>query len=617
MDSKPPSFSAAAAKTDKGENFPVASFLLRRELRGPVLAFYRFVRQADDIADSPDLSPEDKLAELDRLERALDAADPVEPAAAALAEVGARYLEGPAQARRMLDAFRQDATKRRYADWDDLLGYCERSANPVGRFLLRLHREDASADPPADALCTALQILNHLQDLVPDRERLGRIYLPEPWMDEAGGEALFFAPGPSQARRAVLDAALDRIDDLIDEAERLVSALSSRRLAAESAVTIALARRLAARLRADDPVLGRVALTPYDFACAFPLGAVRAARLGARDAALTRRRVARSGSSFKLGMASLSGERRRAIYAVYAYCRTVDDIADGAAPAEEKRRAFAAWRAELRGLSPRSATPIARELAHAVGRFALPVEELHTLLDGMESDAGTVRVRDGAQLDLYCRRVAGAAGVLSVHVFGVPEATDFAVALGRTLQLVNILRDVDEDAAIDRVYVPLSRLRGAAPTASAQELVTHADFPSACAALAHDAEAGFAAAERALDDFDRRLLRPAVVMMHAYRLLFDRMRAHGWEHRTGRPKLSRTDKLHLLGLMVSSRFAPALATRIMRIGGGERGRGHIASGLAEGEGIVARAGTLLRDGDVIRPIAAPGDAQAAKPEARE
>src|SRR5918994_7162421 len=151
-------------KTDRDENFPVASLVLSHAKRGPVLAFYRFVRAADDVADAPDLPPEEKLARLDGMERALVAGEATLPEAAALHAVAARCGAGLAEARLLLDAFRQDATKTRYADWAELLSYCVRSADPVGRFLLRLHGEDAADDAPADALCTALQILNHLQD---------------------------------------------------------------------------------------------------------------------------------------------------------------------------------------------------------------------------------------------------------------------------------------------------------------------------------------------------------------------------------------------------------------------------------------------------------------------
>ena len=540
-------------KSPQDENFPVASILLSPPLRGPVLAFYRFVRQADDIADAAALPAREKLAQLDALEAALAQGDPAEPAAAALAAIGADHPAGPEQARVMLDAFRQDASKRRYADWDELVAYCERSANPVGRFLLALHGEAPVARAPADALCTALQILNHLQDLAPDRERLDRVYMPEPWMAQAGGEDAFFAPEPSPRRRAVLDAALDRVEALIDEADALVPRLRSRRLAAQSGVTTALARRLAAKLRAADPILQRVALKPADFARGFGLGVARAARPGLRDEALTRKAVAQSGSSFKLGMSSLSGERRRAINAVYAYCRIIDDITDGAAPPEEKRRALAGWRDEIESLGEASRTPVGRELGFAVRRFGLPVAELHALLDGMETDAAErVRLPDDQALDRYCRRVAGAVGVLSIHIFGAPEATEFAVTLGRTLQLVNILRDVAEDAAMERVYIPLSRLPNAAAAEPAAALLRHPGFVTACAVLSEQAAEGFAAADRMLAGLDRRRLRPAVLMMEAYRAMFERMRARGWKERGQRTKLTRADKLRLIWIAVGA-----------------------------------------------------------------
>jgi phytoene synthase len=447
-------------KSHQDENFPVASLLLSRDLRGPVLAFYQFVRQADDIADAPTLEADEKLRRLDALEAALDRGDPAEPAASALAAIGGRHPAGPEQARLMLGAFRQDATKRRYADWDELVAYCERSANPVGRFLLALHGESDVARAPADALCTALQILNHLQDLVPDRDRLDRVYMPEPWMDQAGGEERFFASGPSPARRAVLDAALDRVDALVDEADALVPRLKSRRLGAQSGVTVALARRLAAKLRAADPVQERVALKPVDFARGFGQGscgppgpgcATRCSR-GARS----RNRARRSSSACRRCRASAAAPSTRS---------TPIAGSSTTSPTAPRRRRRSAGRSRLaaRDRDPgRSlADAVGRELAFAVARFGLPVAELHALLDGMETDAAErVRLPDDAALDLYCRRVAGAVGVLSIHIFGAPGATEFAVTLGRTLQLVNVLRDIDEDAAMDRVYVPLSHLPG-------------------------------------------------------------------------------------------------------------------------------------------------------------
>lgn len=537
----------APTRDSTSENFPVASLLMSRALRPKVLGFYRFVRTADDVADSATLTPDEKLARLDALERALDDPGTTDPAARPIHESRC----GTDEARAMLAAFRQDATQRRYADWAALEAYCAASANPVGRMLLRLHDEAApGAVEAADALCTALQILNHLQDLVPDRDAIDRIYLPEPWMALAGGEAAFFAPA-NDARRAVLDAALDRVEERLDAAAALPRLLRSTRLAMESTVTIALARRLLARLRAADPVLGRVALGRADFARAFAGAPFR----GPSDAALVRARVSAAGSSFARGMSALRGDRRRALWAVYAFCRAVDDIADGAMPEEEKRRFLADWRAKL----ARPDCALSRELARARDRYALPVEECEAMIAGMETDAApAVRIADGAALDLYCRRVAGSVGAMAVRIFGAPEAAEFGLGLGRTLQLVNILRDMDEDAARDRVYVPRDLLaaHGVAEGDPAA-MMAAPGLAAAARVLAAQAEQGFARAEAELAAFDNPALLPARIMMWAYRRIFDRLVARGFGPPRARPRLTAGEKARMAAYAL--RLAPVAA----------------------------------------------------------
>lgn len=533
------------SRDHRGENFPVASFLLARALRPKVLGFYRFVRTADDIADSPALAPEEKLARLDALERALDDPATGEPAARPLHASGC----GTGEARRMLAAFRQDARQARHADWASLEAYCAASANPVGRMLLRLHGESAPGVTEAsDALCTALQVLNHLQDLVPDREALGRIYLPLSWMDLAGGEAAFFAPAGAARRRAVLDAALACVEERLDAAAALPRLVASRRLAMEAAVTLALARRLLDRLRAADPVAGRVSLTKADAARAFLAAPWR----GPSDAALVRARVAAAGSSFTRGMAALRGERRRALWAVYAFCRAVDDIADGAMPEGEKRRFLDGWRAKL----VRPDCALSRELARARDRYGLPAEECEAMIAGMETDAApAVRLADGAALDLYCRRVAGSVGAMAVRIFGAPQAVEFGVALGRTLQLVNILRDMDEDAARDRVYLPRDLLAAhGVPEGPAGPMLEAPGIAAAARALAAEAEAGFAGAEAELRRLDAAALLPARIMMWGYRRLFDRLVARGFGPPRARPRLTSGEKARMAAFAL--RVAP-------------------------------------------------------------
>lgn len=519
------------------ENFPTASRVLAMPQRAQVMAFYRFVRTADDIADSATLTPEEKLARLDAMERALD--DP----ATAMPEARALHATdtGVAEARTMLGAFRQDATVRRYADWAALEAYCARSADPVGRMLLRLHGDgdNTEANAAADGLCTALQVLNHLQDLTPDRDALDRVYLPEAWLALAGGEAAFFDPANATRRREVLDAALDRTEAALDRAAGLAAPLRSRRLALQSRVTIALARRLLAKLRAADPVTGRVALTKANFAAAF----ATALRGGPSDAAIVAARVQRAGSSFARGMAALTGERRRALWAVYAFCRAVDDIADGTMPETEKRRFLAEWRTKL--TAPDCA--LSRELRIAREAYGVPLGECEAMVAGMETDAADrLRLPDETALDTYCRRVAGSVGAMSVRIFGAPEAEGFGLALGHTFQLVNILRDVDEDALRERVYVPLDLLAAAGiADGPAAGIVDDQRFPAICEALAQRAQDGFARAETEIKRFDARALRPAAVMMWGYRRLFERLAARGWTGARPRPRLTTREKLHM------------------------------------------------------------------------
>jgi phytoene/squalene synthetase len=169
------------------------------------------------------------------------------------------------------------------------------------------------------------------------------------------------------------------------------------------------------------------------------------------------------------------------------------------------------------------------------------------MVAGMETDAELrVRVPDEAALDLYCRRVAGSVGAMAVRIFGAPEAEGFGLALGRTFQLVNILRDAEEDAALDRVYVPRSLLdRHGVATDDAAAIVAHPGFAACCAELAQQAEAGFARAEAELAHFDTRALKPARVMMWGYRRLLDRMLATGFDAPRTRARLTKGERLRM------------------------------------------------------------------------
>ncbi|MEM7488365.1 MAG: squalene/phytoene synthase family protein [Pseudomonadota bacterium] len=253
----------------KRENFPVASRLLSPPLRSRVVAFYRYARTADDIADDPALGTVAKLDGLQALEDGLRGLGPDNSGTVlrrALDGSGnGRDAEALAAARDLLTAFRRDAEGIACADWADLMSYCDASAVPVGRFLLAIHGEDARSRDPSDALCAALQVLNHLQDLKADWVALERRYLPADWMVACGAtDADLARDAATPELRAAIDRTLDATDDLIARAAPLPGAIAARGLRAQAAATLDVARRLSARLRRADPLAGHVALRRGD-----------------------------------------------------------------------------------------------------------------------------------------------------------------------------------------------------------------------------------------------------------------------------------------------------------------------------------------------------------------
>jgi len=246
---------ARSGKGHRDENFPVASRLIHPRHRAPILAFYEFVRTADDIADHATLAPREKLALMDRLEATLLGKGDEEPVAVALrSQLAARQL--PARhALDLLTAFRMDVTKLRYRDWDDLIGYCSYSAMPVGRFVLDVHGESRATWPANDALCAALQIINHLQDCGKDYRNLDRVYIPLDAFAEAGASVESLgAVHATPALRACIHRLARRTGDLLRHSRPFSGSIDDIRLALEVAVIQSLAERLVGLLGRRDPL---------------------------------------------------------------------------------------------------------------------------------------------------------------------------------------------------------------------------------------------------------------------------------------------------------------------------------------------------------------------------
>jgi len=250
-----------SGKGYRDENFPVASWLVAPRHRGVILAFYNFVRTADDIADHATLPAQQKLFLLDRLEAGLLGANADDAVAVRLAAALAERALSPQHAKDLIAAFRLDVTKLRYRDWDDLMSYCSLSAMPVGRFVCDVHGESRALWPANDALCAALQIINHLQDCQSDYRNLNRVYIPQDAM--AASEINVAALGDPCAAPELLDCLhklAGRTERLLSESDGFATAIKDWRLGFEVSVINALAHRLTKILQARDPLRERVHL---------------------------------------------------------------------------------------------------------------------------------------------------------------------------------------------------------------------------------------------------------------------------------------------------------------------------------------------------------------------
>jgi len=258
LGAKPAPVTAESLRSGKGggdENFPVASLLIAAPLRPVILAFYDFVRAGDDVADHPDLPPEQKRALLDQLDQSLIGASDAEPLGVRLRGLLARRGLTDRHARDLLDAFRRDVDKNRYESWDELIDYCRLSAMPVGRFLLDVHGESRDLWPSSDAVCAALQINNHLQDCAKDFRALNRVYVPRQALQENGArvEDLGAARATPALRKCLRDLAL-RNRALLVEGGCLAGNIEDFRLSMEIAVVVRHAFKIADLLIARDPL---------------------------------------------------------------------------------------------------------------------------------------------------------------------------------------------------------------------------------------------------------------------------------------------------------------------------------------------------------------------------
>jgi squalene synthase HpnC len=265
--------SVAELQSGKGhgdENFPVASFLIAPKNRAPVMAFYNFVRAADDVADSATAAPEEKLRLLEQMRQSLAGESNSVPEGVALRTILAERRLSPVHALDLLEAFRRDCTKLRYRDWDDLIDYCRYSAMPVGRFVLDVHGEDRSLWPANNALCSALQVINHLQDCAKDYRELNRVYIPEPLLVQVGiGVEALGEDKANPALAGVISGLARQNADLLEVSRPFARGIRDGRLALEVDLIQTRADDLNTMLINRDPLSQSVHHSKMDVAALF------------------------------------------------------------------------------------------------------------------------------------------------------------------------------------------------------------------------------------------------------------------------------------------------------------------------------------------------------------
>lgn len=535
------------------ENFTVGSWLLPRRLRRPLAALYAFARCADDFADEGDASPPTRLAQLDDWERQLDASfagTATTPVFVALADTVRRFGMSMEPFQRLLRAFRRDVEFAPFATFDDVLAYCRDSAAPVGHLVLALFgHHDAERRGLADRICIGLQLANFWQDVAVDAAR-GRVCLPLEALQAHGLDpATITNPAAREPLRALMRAEVERARDFLLGGLPLADCVEPR-LAREVRLFAWGGLAILARIAAQDyDVIGRRPTIPRRERAALVLRAAvqrtpptyllaSAPRASYRDRALAEAYAycadvtRRSSSNFFYAFRLLPPPRREALCAVYAFCRFVDDIADGAdrrAPAD----LLARWREELTAIYDGTPThPIGRALADSVRRFPLAQQYFLDLIRGVELDLTRRRYATFDELHEYCYLVAATVGLLCIEIFGHrhPSARDYAVDLGVAFQLTNILRDVTEDAARGRLYLPLEDLRRF--DCREEDLFSGCYSPRVGALLAFEcgrARAYYLRAAGALAAEDRAALAPAEAMRLIYERLLRRIEARHFD----------------------------------------------------------------------------------------
>jgi squalene synthase HpnC len=591
--------------TNHYENFNVVSWLLPRELHQHFYNVYAYCRWADDLGDEvPETARALEL--LEWWERELDACFAGTPSHAVFVALRETLIakDLPKQPfADLLKAFRQDQTVKRYPTWDGLLRYCNYSANPVGRLVLYLcGYRDEERQRLSDATCTALQLANFWQDVARDLEK-GRIYLP---LDVAA--AYGFTEADILARRfderyvRLMKDLVLRTRELFAKGAPLANIVDGRlrvdlEMFTNGGLTIlnaieamgcdTLHRRPQVSKSKQVRLLGRALLSrlaAWESAGAAGMKADTAPSVNdvAKSYAQCQRIAKAAHSNFYYAFVLLPKAKRDALAALYAFMRLVDDAADEGDDLAAKQRSLAKWRAAFDGAVTTTATShvssvsaayeVLPALADTMRRCNIPSRYLHDLISGAEMDLTMQRYPTFERLREYCYRVAGTVGLTCTHVFGFRDsrALDLAEKLGLAFQLTNIIRDVNEDYKLGRVYLPEEDLAryGVSPedfarseaTLGVRELLR---FEADRAWQCYQEGAGLLSL---IDEDSRGALW---LLVHTYSALLARMEALDFQVLDDRARLSRAEKVVFIA---KARFGRLTEENILEKRDGDRRR---------------------------------------------
>ena len=542
------------------ENFPVASLLMPKQARNAILALYRFARSADEISDDHTISNEERKQKLQEVYDSLLQGD--------INKIQNNYRgffyecsKGRMNLKHglaLLEAFIQDTEKKRYDNWDDTLSYCQKSAATIGRCVLEANGEFAADFAAADKICVVLQLINHLQDVKEDYINDNRIYFDASLIDHndisLDNETERFTAGKNEI--------IKRLREILYSAEDIFFTINSFRVRAEIATIFNVADILLNKLQAKDVLQEeRVELTKNEKKKALIKGIILALKIKPVSKYSSSGLAILSKSSFIKPLMKLNKDKRKAMLCFYSFCRLVDDAVDNARDRSDATVKLKQWKEEVDKIYSTDLItlpnhPISKELALYVRAYNIEKSHLLEIIEGQQMDiSGDMNSPSDEVLDKYCYRVASCVGLVSIQIFGYDKnnkekTQDFSVNLGKGLQLINIIRDVKEDAKNGRIYLPKSVMEKHLFNHSPQEIYLQYeklrfDIVKVLEDLALKAEGYFDKALEALPQEEVGNMNPALLMMNVYKNYLDKMRSARFIFERDDIKLTAIEKLKL------------------------------------------------------------------------